>query len=515
MNANNLIILLFPVVPLISIFFILTFKYFFKKDVSTYLLFLNNFIQLSLALYLLKTFYNTEHIIQINLSNFKYSIYFGLDRYKVFFLATYMMPLFFSLFKIKNIYEPNLKIILLFFLAGASGLIVSSDLFNFYVFYELMVMNAYILISINKKYYASYKYMIFAVLSSLFFLAGIIMFFNFTGNFNYLNIIHIASSGFDNFNIMMIMFMMAFLIKGGFFPVSSWVPCHSDTNPLVSAFLSSFSINSGILGIFYMVILPAEYLNLTNVLFFIRVISILTILTAGIFIFFEKEFKRCIAVSTCFAIGFIGLLLSSGHYELGFVYLIVHAFYKSVMFLMLDDIKLDIDKYYIYGRKSSFFIIIITVLFAAGFFPSLTYFLKKSVGTYYNIANYITYAVMIFILFGFFKFRFKKSKRPPKVNYLFYISVFFLMLYIYYYFFTKLNIQLIFDKNYFFSFLQDFLIFVFILLFSRKLLKKLKFLINIDTLFIYKNLNYEIMYIIVLFIFSMIISLSTKPILWF
>jgi formate hydrogenlyase subunit 3/multisubunit Na+/H+ antiporter MnhD subunit len=497
---DNYLILLFPVIPLLSIFLILTGKYIIKKDASTFFLFLNNIVQIIIGVYLTYVLYYSELPVSIHLGDFKYPIIFSVDRYKLFFLVSYLIPLFFSLFKISLFKNSNIKIIFLFFLTGSSGLIVTGDLFNFYVFYELMIMNAYILISMHKKYYASFKYMVFGVLSSIFFLAGIIIFYTYSGDFNFLNILDITSFELNNFKVMLLFFLMAFLIKGGFFPVSSWVTtCHSAPNSVVASFLSSFTITSGIRGMLYLVIIPVIELNWVAPLYFIRILSVLTFVSAGIFIFFEKELKRCIALSTCFAIGVIAYSLTLELYYLALTYMVIHSFYKTVLFHLIDDLESDDERLVIFSKKITFFTLFIMVLFAAGFFPSLTYFFNKNAFEFDTNFYIINFFIMIFVLGGFLKFRFIKCNM--KNNNLFYLVIFIFLSLSYYYFYL---IDYIFVSNILFK-IFNLIILLLIYYYSRRAFKKLKHIDNVDTTYVFKNLNYDIMYILILFIVCMIV----------
>jgi formate hydrogenlyase subunit 3/multisubunit Na+/H+ antiporter MnhD subunit len=494
MNVKYLIIL-FPIIPIIWVSLSLLVKYFTKRDISSEAILANAVVQLLIGGYLILYFRGYEGLYNIVLSEWKYSIEFSFDNYRIFFLTAFLVPSFLTVFHYRQFTDYNIRTIFLFYLAGCSGLIVAGDIFNFYIFYEVMIMAAYILIAVNRKYYASIKYMMFGAVSSAIFLAGIILLYASGSYFSYSYLSRLTEYNPNNIRFVLKLFTIAFLIKGAFFPVSGWVAtCHSATNGLVSAFLSSFTIFSGIYGLFYFVILPAELLGYQDILVFIRILSILTMLIPAVILFFEPDFKRCIAGSTVFTVGFIGLLLSSGAYYLALFYMVIHAVYKSFMFLSYDD--LVIEKFGIYGNIKTVILLIAAILFTVGFFPSLTYFIKYRFLAEYDIYKLLTYTAMTLMLGSFFKFRFLAGKiRIKRWFYLFFplfITGFYLLNPFGFYFAG-------------YSLILDLTIILTVTLFARLLYDKLSFLSCLDTKYIYINMNYELLYVVVLIVSQIMI----------
>jgi len=494
MNVRYLIIL-FPLLPLIGISLSLLVKYLTRKDISTLMIISNAVLQLLTGAYLFLYFRNYEGLYVVVLSEWKHAIEFSFDQYRIFFLLAFLIPSFFTLFHYRKLTDFNIRTLFLFYLAGCSGLIVTGDIFNFYIFYEVMIMAAYVLISVNRQYYASIKYMIFGAASSAIFLAGIILLYASGSYFSYSFLMNLGEYNPTNIHFVFLLFSVAFFIKAAFFPVSGWVAtCHSATNGLISAFLSSFTIFSGIFGLFYFVILPAKSLGFDNILLFIQILSLLTMVIPALILFFEPDFKRCIAGSTVFTIGFIGLLLSSGAWYLGLFYMAVHAFYKSYLFLLYDD--LVIEKLKIYGNIKTIVLILIAVGFTVGFIPSIPYFIKYNflIGlNYLKLINYVTLALM---LGSFLKFSYKTGKIKVKsLSYIFFpviLAVFYLM--IPFPFITS-GYYLILD-----------LMILFLAAFgARALFEKFDFLCCLDTRYIYINMNYELLYIVILIILQIML----------
>lgn len=344
--------------------------------------------------------------LMMNLMDSTISITFLYAPEKLFFLWALIIPMVLSLFKLREIDSFSMRMILLFYLTGCSGLVVTGDIFNFFVFYELMIMGAYVLISVKGAYSASVKYMIFGAASSALFLGGVVVLYASGAYFRFDFASSSAPLSETAVTIALLLFTTAFFIKGAFFPVSGWVaPCHSAANSLVSAFLASFTIFSSIIGLYYIVLLPAEALSIDGLFSLVRVLSLLTIAGGAVILFWESSFKRSIAASTVFSIGITGLLLSYRLYVPACCYVLVHGGYKSLLFHLHDDILDEGDSITIGGLSLA--VLAIAVIFAAGYSPALTGLIKEIL--YPLMPSWYTWLFLFsgaLVIGGFAKFRY-------------------------------------------------------------------------------------------------------------
>lgn len=502
MNGSNLVravLLFFPVFPLLGNVVILAAKYLIRRDVSAAVIVAVVVAQLAAGAVLIASFVGQEGVFVTAISEWNYSIVFAFDARKTYFLAAYLTPLLFTLFKLHFFSTPHVRMILLFYLAGCSGLLVTGDVFTFYVFYEVMIMAAYVLIGIKGKYYASIKYMIIGASSSALFLGGVILLYASGSYFGFSFVDRVATLNEYNMNLVLLLFSTAFFVKGAFFPVSSWVStCHTATNSLISAFLSSFTIFTGIYGLYYLVLQPAEILGFTGIFDFLRILSVTTMLLPALFLFFEPHLKRVIAGTTVFTIGFIGLMLSYRMYDVAFAYIVVHGLYKCLLFLLYDQFDYDDsrqDDLRVSGSWKALAICGLGVLFTTGFYPALTYVLKYQFVGAHGAYRLAVYASMFLVLGAFFKFRYQVVEK--KENPLFYLT--FLGLFAVYYlaFPYALQVPGI-------TFLVDLAVMGGALVFARPLYYRLSILARMDTRIFFRNLNYELLYIVVLFFTEMI-----------
>jgi len=73
------------------------------------------------------------------------------------------------------------------------------------------------------------------------------------------------------------------------------------------------------------------------------VISCLTILISGLNAIFEFDLKKIIAFSTLSQIRFIFIILCLGKIDICFFYLLMHALFKSIIFLRAGILILNIN----------------------------------------------------------------------------------------------------------------------------------------------------------------------------
>ncbi|PSL45063.1 multisubunit sodium/proton antiporter MrpD subunit [Salsuginibacillus halophilus] len=116
-----------------------------------------------------------------------------------------------------------------FLLTGVNGAFLTGDLFNLFVFFEVMLIASYILIvhgSTNYQLRESFKYVAINVFASLFFIVGVAYMYAATGT---LNFAHLAER-IDEMeqtgvlNVIAILFLLVFAMKGALFPLYFWLP---------------------------------------------------------------------------------------------------------------------------------------------------------------------------------------------------------------------------------------------------------------------------------------------------
>jgi multicomponent Na+:H+ antiporter subunit D len=147
---------------------------------------------------------------------------------------------------------------------GVNGSFMAADLFNLYVWFEVMLMASFILMSHGgerKQLEGSIKYLMLNLISSFFFVAGIGLLYGKLGSLNLADIAQKMKAINDVSGILfspLILIIVGFAIKGALFPFFFWLPASYHTPPsVVSALFAGLLSKVGIYSIirFYTLIL--------------------------------------------------------------------------------------------------------------------------------------------------------------------------------------------------------------------------------------------------------------------
>jgi multicomponent Na+:H+ antiporter subunit D len=122
-------------------------------------------------------------------------------------------------------------------LMGVNGAFITGDIFNLYVWFEVMLTASFVLITLGgekKQLSGAVKYVSLNLVSSLFFLAGIGLLYGKTGTLNMADLALKLSMAENNIlmNSSAVLFFVAFSIKAAVFPFFFWLPASYHTPPI-------------------------------------------------------------------------------------------------------------------------------------------------------------------------------------------------------------------------------------------------------------------------------------------
>lgn len=236
--------------------------------------------------------------------------------------------------------SPTFPALVLFMATGLTGLFLTADVFNFYVFFEISMISAYVLTSYGGRARQIRAASIFAVvnlLGSVLFLIGIAALYHLTGT---LDMATIAARG-DNIEqnpsiLSAAIIFVAFGVKLGLFPFHFWLPpVYTGTRPAVAAILSGALANIGSYGLlrFGADLLPRE-LELGGT-------ALLLLGTASIVYGALQAISRhapteVLAYSSIGQVGYIMIALAVGGrvgYGAAILFAVVNSLNKTLLFL--------------------------------------------------------------------------------------------------------------------------------------------------------------------------------------
>jgi multicomponent Na+:H+ antiporter subunit D len=224
---------------------------------------------------------------------------------------------------------------------GLSGAFLTGDLFNLFVFAEIIVISGAALTANADDPYgveAAYKYFYISTLASVFFLLGVGSLYVAYGTLNLADLaVQIAANPSAPLGLVGLGFLTAtFLIKSAAFPFHFWQPdFHAAAPTPVSAMLSSLVVKVGVYAFFRLTTLLFPQVELLKTL--LVVIGVAGVLYGGFGAAGTHNAKRMLAYSTLAQIGFILVGIGWGtpfSLAAALVFTFNHALVKAAMLML-------------------------------------------------------------------------------------------------------------------------------------------------------------------------------------
>jgi len=233
----------------------------------------------------------------------------------------------------------------LLLLTGATGVVLTGDIFNLFVFFEILCISSYALVAYLRDragIESAIKYLIQGAVGSSLLLIGIGLLYGLFGTLNMADIAqNIKSVSPLSVFVPMVLIITGLGVEAAIFPLNAWLPdAHSSAPSSISAILSGIAIEMGLYAVARVVF---TIFGAQSFLLFLAFLGILTLLIGEMCAFSQNNIKRMLAYSS---IGQIGLILfalaiaTSGeshaaHYGVtgGLFQLVSHTLSKALLFL--------------------------------------------------------------------------------------------------------------------------------------------------------------------------------------
>jgi multicomponent Na+:H+ antiporter subunit D len=229
-------------------------------------------------------------------------------------------------------------------LTGMIGFVVTGDLFNLFVFMEILSLSGYALVAISGERIAemaAFKYLVMGAVSSMIVLFSIGLLYAVTGSLNMADISSRLAGVEQRLPVMLALsgLAMAFMVKAALFPLHIWLPdAHAIAPSPVSAILSGLVVKTGVFGLLrtYQIFYNAGSYDLTGLNTALVWLGAISIVMGAFFAIFQEDIKMMLAYSTISNVGYIvmGLGLASQYGMIGAtVHIFNHALIKATLFL--------------------------------------------------------------------------------------------------------------------------------------------------------------------------------------
>ena len=240
--------------------------------------------------------------------------------------------------------------LLLLLMAGLSGIIVTGDLFNVYVFLEIASLTAYAVMAIgnDKAPVAVIRYVIMGTIGACFYLLGVGFIYFATGSLNMADVAQLLPGLYGSRLIVAaaVFIVVGMALKMALFPFHIWLPDVYTYAPSgVITFVAPLMTKVGAYVLIRMLItvfLPSYLRDTLPVTLVIGWLAAIGIIVGSVMAIAQKDFRRMLAYSSvaqiCYVALGIGLANPLGLIG-GMLHILNHAFMKGCLFQVSGAIR--------------------------------------------------------------------------------------------------------------------------------------------------------------------------------
>ncbi|MEW6579991.1 MAG: Na+/H+ antiporter subunit D [Chloroflexota bacterium] len=241
-------------------------------------------------------------------------------------------------------------------LMGVSGAFLTGDMFNLYVWFEVMLIASFVLMALGgakEQLEGALKYVTINLVSSALFLTSVGVLYSVTGTLNMADLARRVSSGTIDpglTTVLAMMFLVTFGIKAALFPLFFWLPASYHTPPIaITALFSGLLTKVGV----YALVRVFTLIFVHDVAFthsLLMVIAGLTMVTGVLGAVAQMEMRRLLSFHIISQIGYLlmGLALFTELALAGTIFFMVHVIIaKSALFLVSGLVRRVAGSYHL------------------------------------------------------------------------------------------------------------------------------------------------------------------------
>ena len=277
-----------------------------------------------------------------------------------------------------------------FLLMGLNGAFLTGDIFNLYVWFEVIIISSFVLLTLGGRkaqIEGAVKYMAMNILASMIFLTGIAILYGLTGTLNMADL-SLKIAQVENralVDLTALFFIVGFGIKSAVFPLYFWLPSSYHTPPsAVAALFGGLLTKVGIYAlfrVFTLIFIPDDFLKTL-----LLSMAVLTIITGAFGAIIKNNIRRMFSYLIVCHIGFMiaALGMFNEFVIMGALFYLFHdIMVKTNIFLISGVIRLmrgtmNMEKQGgLYASYPKLSIVMAVVLFSLVGIPPLSGFWPK------------------------------------------------------------------------------------------------------------------------------------------
>lgn len=253
-------------------------------------------------------------------------ILFEIDALSIFMaiigvILSFVAVLYSYAYMEKNTGLDKYYTLLLLMTAGMLGMMLTGDMFNFFVFLEITSISSAALVAFwtnrVKAVEAGFKYIVISTIGALFVLLAVALLY---GQYDALNMAKIAQnlglSGFTFIDkVALVLLIAALAMKGGLAPMHMWLPDAYGRAPASISLLLVGATQASLYGLFRIVFtVYGDVISLpaVSVGWVLVILGLITMLIGVIMAIIQTDFKRLIAYGAVAELGYIALAVGTG-----------------------------------------------------------------------------------------------------------------------------------------------------------------------------------------------------------
>lgn len=249
----------------------------------------------------------------------------------------------------------NFYPLILFLVMGVNGAFLAGDLFNLYVFFEVLLMASFVLLTVGgqmRQIDSGIRYVVLNLLASTLFLAAAGVAYGTLGTLNMAHLAQRLDSAPEYIRLLMAgLLLVAFSSKAGLFPLFFWLPSsYHTTHPVVTAFFGGLLTKVGIYTLFriFPLFFPDLLIEWQTL---ILTVAGFTMLVGVLGAMAANTIRRVLSFHIISQVGYmimgLGVAVSGNKLAIGFgmaagiLYLVHHMLVKTALLMAGGTVELE------------------------------------------------------------------------------------------------------------------------------------------------------------------------------